>query len=208
MNEHTYSLTAEHYFSTADINPGQNVPNHLIPTDERDAGGLLQTLQISVNARIMLIRNINTKDGLVNGAMGTVYSFTWIGEEITEINVLFDDRNVGRLHQSLLNNGTCSSISIEKFEHHFKVCGRHIVREQFPLIPAWACTIHKVQGLSFCKLALDIGSNIFEKGMAYVALSRLRTLDGLLLLKFDPKVVVPPDDVLEEYERLRNFLLF
>lgn len=83
MNEHTYSLTAEHYFSTADINPGQNVPNHLIPTDERDAGGLLQTLQISVNARIMLIRNINTKDGLVNGAMGTVSSFTWIGEEIT-----------------------------------------------------------------------------------------------------------------------------
>lgn len=44
--------------------------------------------------------------------------------------------------------------------------------------------------------------------MAYVALSRLRTLDGLLLLKFDPKVVVHPDDVLEEYERLGIFLLF
>lgn len=121
---------------------------------------------------------------------------------------MFDDTNVGRLHQSLFNNGTCSSISIEKFEHNLKVCGRHIVRKQFPIIPAWACTIHKVQGLSFCKLALDIGSNIFEKGMAYVALSRLRTLDGLLLLKFDPKVVVHPDDVLEEYERLGILLLF
>lgn len=44
--------------------------------------------------------------------------------------------------------------------------------------------------------------------MVFVALSRLRTLDGILLLKFDPRVVVPPDDVLEEYERLRQFLLF
>lgn len=44
--------------------------------------------------------------------------------------------------------------------------------------------------------------------MVFAALSRLRTLDGLLLLKFDPKVVVPLDDVKEEYERLRKFLLF
>lgn len=108
----------------------------------------------------MLIRNINTKDGLVNSAMGSVSIL--IEEEITEINVLFDDRNVGRLHQTLFNNGTCSSIrSLWQ-----------IVRKQFHLIPAWVCTIHKVQGLYFCKLALDISSNIFEKGMAYVALSR------------------------------------
>lgn len=37
---------------------------------------------------------------------------------------------------------------------------KNIVK-QFPLVPAWTCTIHKVQGLSFCKLALNIDSNIF-----------------------------------------------
>ena len=121
-------------------------------------------------------------------------------------NVLFDDKDVGRLLKSLPD--VCSSIGIQRIEHHFTICGRHIVRKQFPLILAWACTIHKVQGLSFCKLALDIGSNIFEKGMAYVALSRLRTLNGLILVKFDPNIVLPPNDVLEEYERLRNLSLF
>lgn len=37
---------------------------------------------------------------------------------------------------------------------------KNIVKQR-PLVPAWTCTIHKVQGLSFCKLALNIGSNIF-----------------------------------------------
>lgn len=37
---------------------------------------------------------------------------------------------------------------------------KNIVK-QLPLVPAWTCTIHKVQGLSFCKLALNIGSNMF-----------------------------------------------
>lgn len=90
-------------------------------------------------------------------------------------------------------------------DHQFIIHGRHIVRVQFPLILCYACTIHKVQGMSLDKICVDIGPDVFERGMAYVALSRVKCLDGLGIISFDPKVVLPYDKVLEEYDRLRKF---
>lgn len=65
-------IEAQHYFSQYDINPKDVVDDDLIPEDDRDAGGLANTLKISEGTRIMLIRNIFTSKGLVNGAIGYV----------------------------------------------------------------------------------------------------------------------------------------
>jgi ATP-dependent DNA helicase PIF1 len=56
---------------------------------------------------------------------------------------------------------------------------------QFPLTLAWAMTIHKIQGATLSMAEIDVGGGIFECGQTYVALSRVRDLDGLYLSKFD-----------------------
>ena len=60
-------------------------------------------------------------------------------------------------------------------------------RTQLPIILCWAATLHKVQGLSLDAAVLNLGDKVFEPGMAYVALSRVRTLDGVALSSFEPE---------------------
>ena len=58
--------------------------------------------------------------------------------------------------------------------------------KQIPLILAWAITIHKAQGVTLDVAQIDAGQNIFECGQTYVALSRIKNIDGLYLSSFDP----------------------
>ena len=62
---------------------------------------------------------------------------------------------------------------------------------QVPLILAWALSIHKSQGQTIQRVKVDLG-RVFEKGQSYVALSRAATMEGLQVLRFDPKKVSLP----------------
>jgi ATP-dependent DNA helicase PIF1 len=75
---------------------------------------------------------------------------------------------------------------------------------QFPLKLAWAITIHKSQGKTFDKIAIDLGSGAFEHGQTYVALSRCRTLEGVVLKqKLKPKDILTDERIVEFYDRAR-----
>lgn len=74
-------------------------------------------------------------------------------------------------------------------------------RTQIPLILAWALSIHKAQGQTLERVKVDLGK-VFEKGQAYVALSRATCQDGLQVLRFDPKKVMAHDKVRVFYASL------
>ena len=94
-----------------------------------------------------------------------------------------------------------------------KLCSRkhsspQIERTQFPLCLAWACTIHKVQGLTLDKLVISIElhrQKSFNPGQIYVALNRVTSIKGLFILgNFDKKYIKVDQRVTQECYRLRT----
>jgi len=78
------------------------------------------------------------------------------------------------------------------------------VASTLPLIYAWAITIHKAQGVSLDMAQIDAGSNIFECGQTYVALSRIKSLEGLYLTAFNPQKIKVNKKVQEFYMALNT----
>ena len=74
----------------------------------------------------------------------------------------------------------------------------------FPLAKAWALSIHNIQGTTKKQAVIDLGSNIFDAGMSYVALSRITELSGLALTALDPSKIYACPSVLKENNRPRN----
>ncbi|RLN52913.1 hypothetical protein BBJ29_005455 [Phytophthora kernoviae] len=120
-------------------------------------------LSLKKSARVLLIKTLNAARGLVNGSRGIVEGFT----------------PQSNLPIVRFSNGVTEIISQEKFP--VRVADTVLAsRCQLPLALAWAISIHKSQGLSFDAAVLDL-SRVFEFGQAYVALSRVRSLEGLRL---------------------------
>lgn len=153
-----------------------------------DTAGVETVLRLCINARVMLRRNIMVEKGLTNGALGTVVGFKMEPPGVIKaINVLFD-------------NDQDTVYPIERIEADFKLSeSLYVTRKQFPLTLAYAMTVHKSQGLTFSQI-----NTIFDQGMSYVGLSRVRTLSGLHLLNFDPKQVKCSANCVQEINRLRG----
>ena len=98
------------------------------------------------------------------------------------------------------------SCPIEMVRGKFKLLKSFFVyRKQFPVTAAYTVTIHKCQGLSLDCAIIDLSHNVFCAGMAYAAMSRVRTLQGLNLTAFDPKsIIIVENGCLEEVNRLRS----
>ena len=94
---------------------------------------------------------------------------------------------------------------VPKVKSRFMVMNKIYVRRmQFPLILAFAVTIHKCQGLSLNCAIMDLSDQVFCAGMAYVALSRVKKLEKLHLVSFQPQVIKASPMSLQEINRLRQ----
>ncbi|PTS99706.1 helicase [Flavobacterium sp. HMWF030] len=141
-------------------------PEKIFPVEEN--------LKLKVGAQVMFVKNdLSFEKRYFNGKMGVIKSLS-----PEEIFVHFPEEN--------------KTIEVEKYEWkniRYKVndLTKEVEEEvlgtfaHYPLKLAWAITVHKSQGLTFEKAALDV-SQVFLPGQAYVALSRLTSLNGLILL--------------------------
>ena len=117
--------------------------------------GFLDKLEVKEGARIMLIYNVNTSDGLTNGAQGTVAKILWDGSKVRYILITFDNKKVGRLQRQKFKflNSKCNltdATPIERVSFSYTLgdtSKNHAARAtvlQFPLRLSWALTSHKV----------------------------------------------------------------
>lgn len=137
------------------------------------------TLELRVGAQVMLIYNLDQEAGLVNGSRGIVEGFS------------------GGLPLVLFKGHTAPiPIQLVSWESD-EVDG--LKREQIPLILAYAITIHKCQGATLDSALIDIGRSTFEMGQAYVALSRVKSLDSLYIYELDPSAFKAHPKVLDFY---------
>ena len=79
-----------------------------------------------------------------------------------------------------------------------------IVIGQIPLVLSWATTIHKSQGMTLSRAEMDLGSQVFEYGQAYVALSRVKSLEGLFLTNFNPNKIKANPKVIAFYKLMKQ----
>ena len=85
--------------------------------------------------------------------------------------------------------------------------GIYYTSKQFPLMAAFAITIHKSQGLSLKSAVIDASSTCFGSGMVYVALSRVTSLAGVHLIDLDKTWIQYDNSAVKEYNRLRRLYM-
>lgn len=143
----------------------------------------LPVLRLKKGAKVMFVKN-NFEEGFANGTLGEVVNLHYSQIEVRK------------------NDGKIISVKPEgwRIEDNGKVLAEI---NQYPLRLAWAVTIHKSQGMSLDAAVIDLRAS-FESGMGYVALSRVRRLEGLHLLGFSPGSLMVHEEVLEFDQQFRQ----
>jgi ATP-dependent DNA helicase PIF1 len=144
-----------------------------------------ETLRLKKGALVMFVKN-NFDLGYVNGTLGEVVSLS--SDEGPIIRIARTGKFVNVIKESW------------RIEEDGKVKAELL---QYPLRLAWAITVHKSQGMSLDAVEVDL-SKSFERGMGYVALSRVRTLAGLTILGLNKQALEVDGDVLEYDDELRE----
>jgi len=143
-------------------------------------------ITLKVGAQVMLRWNLDTSAGLCNGSRGVVVRIgKWNGEEAVTVKF------VNGAEENIIRNKWTSD--------SYKASASRV---QIPLILAFAMTIHKSQGQTLDYAVVNVGHSIFANGQAYVALSRVRDIEGLFISEFIPNTIRADGDALDYVERI------
>ena len=125
-----------------------------------------ESIELKKDSKVMFVKN-NYEKGYMNGSLGRVLKFDKEGHPVIR-----------------LNNGMDIKAESEDWRIEDETGKLLVSYRQVPLRLAWAITVHKSQGMTLDSAVMDL-SNTFEKGQGYVALSRIKGLDGLQLNGFN-----------------------
>lgn len=159
------------------------------------------TIQLKVGAQVMLIKNLIPGE-LVNGSVGQVVRFCTSAEAIKESTETVKPDGIGGAKSAPPSDRVWPVVRFirgremmcipQDFTVNNADGGMEARRVQLPLILAWALSVHKSQGQTLERVRVDL-RRTFEKGQAYVALSRATSMEHLQVLNFNPaKVVAHP----------------
>jgi ATP-dependent DNA helicase PIF1 len=142
------------------------------------------TIQICIGAQVMLLCNLDTEGGLVNGSRGVVTSF------VNDIPIV-----------KFLNG---RELVVDHYIWEVEENDKKILRAiQLPLKLAYALTIHKSQGCSLDYAEIDL-SDTFTYGQSYVALSRVKDINGLSILGIDYEKIKANPKAVKFYEKFTS----
>jgi hypothetical protein len=150
-------------------------------------------LKLKVGAQVMLIKNIDITEGLVNGSVGIVEGLQdgFVIVKFTNGNTQVIEPQTWEIRQNEDDGyGNMNSVLVAS-------------RKQIPLRLAWSVTIHKIQGSTLDRAEVDI-SDAFASGQVYVALSRVRNLNSLKIKSFSPRAVIVNKKCIEFYNHRRK----
>ena len=138
----------------------------------------MRKLPVAVGAQVMLTKNIDVAAGLANGSRGVVRK---IHDTFIEVEFIKTTYNVYKMEFEV------------KIRHN-----KSVFINQFPLLLAWASTVHKCQGMTLDYVEVDL-KEAFECGMIYVALSRVKSREGLFIKDIDYDKIKAHPDALKFY---------
>ena len=160
-----------------------------ITEKEYEMNSLLSSAQCSeqfklkVGASVMCTANVDMERGICNGSQGIIVDL--VGQD--------------KIPKIRFTNGVIMIMT----QHHWQSTEYPTIAiKQYPLQLAWALTIHKIQGATLNMAQMDVGTSIFEYGQTYVAMSRVKSLDGLYLSGFNPKKIKANPKVIEFYKKI------
>lgn len=152
-----------------------------------------EELVLKVGAQVMVVKNTS---GAVNGTLATVV-------EMTDTTVTVRKLRGGKEDDIVLSQEVWEDHRYSWSEGERKIVSNVVGRyKQIPVRLAYACTVHKSQGMTLESVKIDLGSGAFAEGQTYVALSRVRSIDGLTLARpIGMKDVIADEAVVEFYRR-------
>jgi len=190
INEQELRLLQTPLFTYAGTVTGSFDPK-LFPTE--------YNLVLKEGAQVMFVKNDALKR-YVNGTIGIVTVCT-----PDEVQVAIEDEYQDRQFITL-EKDTWEVLKYDKDPNEPSKITTQVIGtfQQYPIKLAWAITIHKSQGKTFEKVIIDMGRGAFESGQTYVALSRCKTFDGIILKQpLQPKDMILDDRIVEYYEQIK-----